>query len=122
MFGEVILGLGRAKQFLEMPEYKKQFLDKLNFGPFPGTLNLKVDEKELNEFLLEKEKRIIEDFEKNGKKFGSVVCYKIKIGNIPAAIIFPKKSKHAKNVIEIISYVNITKLLKLKIGDKVRLL
>lgn len=122
MFGEVISGLGRAKDFLGLDEYKKQFLEKLNFTPFLGTLNLKIDEKELMTFLQEREKRTIEGFEKNGKKFGSAVCYLIKIGNIPAAIIFPEKSSHSKNVIEIISYVNITKLLKLGVGDKVRLL
>lgn len=122
MFGEVIAGLGRAKQFLEMPNYKKQFLGKLNFTPYPGTLNLKVDERELKEFLQEREKRIIMGFENKGKTFGSVICHKIKIGNIPAAIIFPEKSKHTKTIIEIISYVNITRQLKLRIGDKVRLL
>ncbi|PIU21556.1 MAG: hypothetical protein COT15_01775 [Candidatus Diapherotrites archaeon CG08_land_8_20_14_0_20_34_12] len=121
MFGEVISGLGRAKQFLEMPEYKKQFLEKLNFTPFPGTLNLKIDKKELKEFLQEREKRNIAGFEKDCKKFGDVLCYKIKIGNIPAAIVFPEKKEHANDVIEIISYVNITKQLRLKIGDKVRL-
>lgn len=121
MFGEVIQGKGKGKKFLEMKEYSEQILKKLNFKPFAGTLNLRVSEKELKEFLQEREKREIKGFEKEGKKFGKVTCYKVKVGGITAAIVFPEKSEYEKNVVEVISFVNLKERLKLDIGDKIQI-
>lgn len=121
MFGEIIEGKGKAKDFLKMQEYAGQILEKIGFKPFAGTLNLRVNENELQNFLEEREKRKISGFEKSGKKFGSAVCYKIRVGGIPGAIIFPEKSLHEKNVIEVISFVNLKERLRLNAGDKIKL-
>lgn len=121
MFGEVVEGKGKAEKFLGMEEYSEKIFAKMNFKVFPGTLNLRVDVEELKNFLQGREKRRIEGFEKQGKKFGGIVCYKIHVGGIPAAIVFPKKSSHAEDVIEIISFVNLKERLKLGLGDKIQI-
>lgn len=121
MFGEVIEGKGVGKKFIAMPEYSEQIQQKLNFKPFPGTLNLRVQIDELENFLKNREKRKIKGFEKEGKIFGSAICYKIMIGGIAGAIIFPEKSSHERNVIEVISFVNLKERLKLRLGDKIQL-
>ena len=40
--GKVSSGLQKAGQFMEKEVYKKQYLDKLGFIPYHGTLNIKL--------------------------------------------------------------------------------
>ena len=40
--GKVSSGLQKAGQFMEKEVYKKQYLDKIGFIPYPGTLNIKL--------------------------------------------------------------------------------
>ena len=42
--GIVTTGLGKAAYFLGQDFYKNQFREKCGFTPFPGTLNLIVEE------------------------------------------------------------------------------
>ena len=46
--GIVTTGLGKAAYFLGQDFYKDQFREKCGFTPFPGTLNLIVEEDKLN--------------------------------------------------------------------------
>lgn len=121
MFGKIIEGKGIGKKFLQMEKYAEQFFEKLGFRPFAGTMNLEVDEGELKGFLEGREKREISGFEEKGESFGGVTCYKVKVGGVPAALVFPEKSDHAGNVVEVISFVNLRERLKLNSGDKIQL-
>ena len=54
--GEVTSGLGKGKYYMSKQVYQEEFDDKLGFRPFPGTLNLKVDEEERKKFEEEEKK------------------------------------------------------------------
>ena len=116
MIGIVISGRKEAKKFVSMPEYKKQFKNKLAINAFPGTLNILTDYTPLL-------KRIdgieIKGFVKNGKEYGSVKCFPARIGKIKAAIIIPEKSNN--EYAEVISKYNLREKLNLKDGDEVKI-
>jgi len=41
--GTVVQGTGRAGKYIQMPQYKQRFYEKLDFVPYSGTLNLKIE-------------------------------------------------------------------------------
>lgn len=111
--GTVVTGLGEGSYFMSMPHYKKEIKEKLGFDAFPGTLNIRAKEKTE----LENSKKItISGFEKNGKKFGSVSCWKARIDKIEGAIVIPEINKH-KGILEFIAPVSVKSSLGIKDGD-----
>ncbi|MEM1537956.1 MAG: DUF120 domain-containing protein [Candidatus Nezhaarchaeales archaeon] len=40
--GEVFTGLGEGAFYVTREGYRSQFIEKLDFDPFPGTLNLRI--------------------------------------------------------------------------------
>jgi len=113
--GIVTDGLGEGKFFMSLPHYKQEIKKKIGFLAFPGTLNMKVDKDQFG-LLDRKDSIFISGFEENEKKFGSVSCFKAKIGNISGAIIVPEISKH-KDILEFISDKNLRVELGLKNND-----
>jgi len=117
--GTVKTGLGEGRYYISRKPYLLQFKKKLGFMPFFGTLNIVVGLGELQEFLAGKSPAEIEGFETGERAFGPIKAYPVKaMGKQPAAIIFPERSAHGENEIEIISGVNLRKKFRLKEGSK----
>ena len=111
-------GLGEGAFFMSMQHYKDEIRKKLGFDAYPGTLNLKVDEKELRSVNNIKPIRI-EGYKSGSKKFGGASCFKAKIKNVNGAIITPDLTKH-KGIIEFIAPIHLKSNLKLKDRDKIK--
>ena len=115
--GTVTTGLGKAAYFLGQDFYKLQFKEKLGFIPFPGTLNLIVDEEKLEDIQLMKDscKNIIRPDE----GFGAVRYIKAHLnGDIEGAIVFPDKTTHEENYLEFISECKLRDKYGFKDGDE----
>ena len=88
MRGKVSSGFGQARYFLSREGYCSQFLKQLGFVPFPGTLNVVLEEPFPTDGLQEIK---IEGFTEEGKSFGECKCYRIVFKGmqaIAAALIF----------------------------------
>lgn len=122
--GVVFTGLGEGAYYISKERYTKQFIEKLGFEPYPGTLNLKLttdyDVKTRSE--LEAYPAIeIEGFRNEDRTFGSVKCYPVTIENrVKGALILALRSHYDTSVIEIIAPVFLRKHLNLKDGHKVK--
>jgi riboflavin kinase len=122
--GIVFTGLGEGAYYISKELYKKQFMEKLGFEPYPGTLNLKLttdyDVKTRSE--LEAYPAVeIEGFRNEDRTFGSVKCYPVIIENkVKGALILALRSHYDTSVIEVIAPVFLRKHLKLKDGHKVK--
>jgi len=117
--GTVKTGIGEGRYYVSRKPYLLQFKKKLGFTPFFGTLNIVVGLGELQEFLAGKSPVEIDGFETGERAFGPIKAYPVKAGGKqPAAIIFPERSAHGENEIEIISAVNLRKKFRLKEGSK----
>ena len=122
--GVVFTGLGEGSYYITREQYKKQFMERLGFEPYPGTLNLKLttdyDFKTRSE--LEAYPAIeIEGFRNENRTFGPVKCYPATIENkVKGAVILALRSHYDTSVIEIIAPVFLRKHLKLKDGHKVK--
>lgn len=123
--GTVFTGFGEGAYYISKENYRKQFIEKLGFDPYPGTLNLKLvtdyDIKARNE--LEAYPGVeIEGFKNEDRTFGPVKCYPVIIENeVKGALILALRSHYDVSVLEIIAPVPLRKHLKLKDGQKTKI-
>lgn len=103
--GTVISGLGEGRYYIDHPQYREQFIEKLGFNAYPGTLNLRLDPESVKV-----KRRLeglvwigIEGFEADGRSFGDARCLPCRIGECPGAIIEPGRSHYPEEIVEIIS-------------------
>lgn len=116
--GEIFSGLGEGGYYVSHRGYRKQFVKKLGFDPYPGTLNVRltspVDRKLRGE--LEKLDGItIEGFEDGQRSYGGAKCFKALInGTAESAVITIERTHYDDSVLEILSPVKLRETLKLQ--------
>ncbi len=118
MRGKISSGLGQAQYFLTREGYSRQFVEKIGFVPFPGTLNVLLEEP----FPAERQAIQIEGFAEEGRTFGKCWCYPIKLNGIDAAVVRPEMSCHPPELIEVIAPVQMRRALGLEDGDPVEVI
>ena len=122
--GVLFTGLGEGAYYVTRDGYRKQFIEKLGFDPYPGTLNLKLtteyDMKTRSE--LESYPAIeLEGFKNESRTFGPVKCYPAIINNkAKGAVVTALRSHYNSSVIEIIAPKFLRGSLKLRDGNKVK--
>ncbi len=117
--GIVTSGLGEGKYYMSLEGYRKQFVEKLGFDPYPGTLNLKLatgEDIKIYQMLRKMDGILIEGFKQKDRSFGAVKCFKAYIDNIEGAVVIPLRS-HYIDIMEVISPKKLRKELNLKDGD-----
>jgi riboflavin kinase len=122
--GTVFTGLGEGAYYIAKEHYRRQFIEKLGFDPYPGTLNIKLT----TDYDIETRKEIeaykaieIQGFKNEDRTFGLVKCYPVMIENkIKGALIFALRSHYDVSVLEIIAPVCLRKHLNLKDGYKLK--
>ena len=118
--GEVTTGLGKAAFFLSQDFYKREFKKNLGFIPFPGTLNVIVDEEFLGP--INEIKDSCENLIKPDTEFGAVKYIEAKLNDeIEGAIVFPAKTTHDENYLEFIAEMKLRDELNIEDGDIVSL-
>jgi riboflavin kinase len=121
--GIVFSGMRDGAYYVTREGYRKQFVEKLGFNPYPGTLNLKLGSNldvQAKRILDAYPGIIIEGFEDGQRTYGSVKSFKTTIDDkVEGAILLIRRTHHAENVLEIISPVYLREKLGLKDGDRV---
>ena len=117
MRGKISTGLGKGQHFISKEGYSRQFLQHLGFIPFPGTLNVLLEEPfPAGQMAIE-----VEGFSEGGKSFGGCKCYRIKLNEIQAAVVRPLRSRYPAELIEVIAPVRL-RALGLDEGDLVEVI
>ena len=117
--GELTTGLGEGAYYVDQEPYQEQFLSKLGFRAFPGTLNLTMEESQLAK-LGGKEKISITGFEAKERTFGALTCYRALLHKQEVAIAVPDRTTHSKEILEVIAPDNLRDTLGLKDGDTIK--
>jgi riboflavin kinase len=123
--GTVFTGIGEGAYYITRDAYRKQFIEKLGYDPYPGTLNVKLtsdyDMKARAE--LEAYPAIeVQGFKNENRTYGSVKCYPVLINNkAKGAILFALRTHYDASVIEIIAPNFLRQQLKLKDGHKIKI-
>lgn len=120
--GTVTSGLGEGKAFVVLEGYAAQFRDTLGYEPYPGTLNLEVDDP-VRERFDDEESIVIEGWEDGNRSFGAVDCYPADVEShaapdgVPLHTIVPRRTDHDTSTIEIISPINLRERFDLSDGS-----
>ncbi|MDD3753110.1 MAG: CTP-dependent riboflavin kinase [Methanobacterium sp.] len=113
--GKVISGTRQGSYFMSLDLYQEEFLNKLGFKPFPGTLNIEISVDDAESILDISDKMGII---KGKGNFGDVKFLPAQLnGKIRGAILFPLKTHHSDEILEFVSDENLRKTLHLKDGD-----
>jgi riboflavin kinase len=91
--GKIVTGMGEGSYYMSLKGYRKQFKDKLGYEPFPGTLNVKLDDKiymDTKREIINYPSIYIDGFKDENRTFGWVKCY--------PAILFPEAMKNKKDL------------------------
>jgi len=129
--GRVIKGIGEGAYYVK--EYRGKINEKLNFMPFEGTLNIKLNENFIDFNFDRFVPVFIDFFKKGGRTFGKVKCIPAKLMvkgkknekevvkeiKENCFIIIPERTHH-EDVVEIISEFNLREKLGLFEGSRVR--
>lgn len=116
--GLVFSGEGSGKKFVDLPWVNQQISEKLDFIPYSGTLNLRLNEKSLKwKKLLEKTptEKIIPV-----KGYFNGALFKAFIGILECAIVVPLIPDYPEDLLEVIASVNLRKALELEDGCEVK--
>ncbi|NVM17366.1 MAG: CTP-dependent riboflavin kinase [Candidatus Lokiarchaeota archaeon] len=130
ILGTVQSGMKEGAYYVSIKGYFDQFQERLGFLPYKGTLNLELNNTNI-ELLREKLKNlkpvVIAGFKDDNSErtYGIVDCYDCVISRIDnpenkikAAILDIKRTHHKKNIIEILAKPYLRDYFNLKDGDK----
>ena len=123
--GSVISGLGEGAYYMSLNGYTKQFKVKIGYIPFPGTLNIKLNQLQATQIIQQLDDLdsiIIDPFSDGKRTYGWVKCFHAKLNNtINCELIRLERTHHDNSVIELISKTNLRKTVGLKTSSKVRI-
>jgi len=109
--GKIADGMKKGKYYLSLPGYRKEIIAKLGFVPYAGTLNLRLSGRHLdarNE-ILRQEPVVINGFRTRQRTFGDLFAYPCRVDGRDAALVFPLRSNHPPDIVEIIAEANLRK-------------
>lgn len=123
--GEIITGVGKGGNYLQMAEFVHQFEPILGSKPYPGTLNIRVRKMRPTDFeMLDELKKgegiPIQGFSRDGKDYLPGISLKctLSVGHTDhsALVFFPERTVHSPEVLEVITRQRILDISM--IGDK----
>ncbi|MHA1733731.1 MAG: DUF120 domain-containing protein [Promethearchaeota archaeon] len=123
--GTLVSGWGDGRNYIKMRGYMDQFVEKLGYEPFPGTLNIQLDKKMdiLSRKIIEKEPSIrIEPFKEGDRTYGEVLCFPVTVNGEIGAMLNIRRTHHKKDIIEVISPIHLREKLDLEDGAEITII
>jgi len=121
--GSVISGLGEGAYYMSLKGYTKQFKAKIGYVPFPGTLNIKLNQLQATQIIQqldEIDNMTLDPFFDGKRTYGWVKCFHVILNDsIKCELIRLERTHHDNSVIELISKNNLRKTVGLQTGSKV---
>ena len=124
LVGRAATGIGQGQHFTSLVWARRQFVDKLAIDPFPGTLNLIIDDRasmEIWDHLKDTPGVRIQN-PNDGPHDCDARCYPVAIdaqidAQIDAAIVLPEVAGYPPQQVEIIAAIGIRDVLGIADGD-----
>lgn len=121
--GVVVSGDKEGAYYLSQETYRRQIKEKCKIDPYPGTLNVELEDECLIclQSKLKTKQIILDSFRSEERLFGEVYAYPIVINNnIDGLILLPARTHHPTHIIEIVSQKNLRETFSLVDGSKIK--
>ncbi|WP_226008387.1 CTP-dependent riboflavin kinase [Natrinema salinisoli] len=123
--GKVTSGVGKGKHFVGLSGYKRQFQEKLGYTPYPGTLNIELDdESTVQRRQLDVICPIwIEGWSDEDRDFGPAVCHPVTITTDAGRtyeqvhMVYPFRTEHDQTELELLAPDNLRETMGLTDGQ-----
>lgn len=123
--GAVTSGMGEGRHYITLSGYAEQFVEKLGYEPFPGTLNIDLTKKSVRarSRLGTIDPVTIDGWENDERTYGPAYCYPATVlageSYEPAHVITPERTHHGDDHLEIIAPDRLREALSIEDGDEV---
>lgn len=120
--GRLATGIARGQHFTQLDWARRQFIDKLGIDPFPGTINVIVDEPDALAAWnrLKESPGVSIDNPNDGPNDCNARCFPVSLeGRIDAAIVLPEVADYAADQVEVIAAVGVREALAIGDGDPI---
>ncbi|MFT5485766.1 MAG: CTP-dependent riboflavin kinase [Paracoccaceae bacterium] len=124
LIGRLATGIGMGTTFSQLDWAKDQFTDRVGIVPFPGTVNVIVDDPDSMPVWvrLTQTEGIHIDNPNNGPHDCDAKCWKVSInGKIDGAIVYPLVDGYPPAQVEVIAAVGVRDAFGIEDGDTVTL-
>jgi riboflavin kinase len=107
--GTITGGMGEGKHYISLPGYMEQFGQRLGYEPFPGTLNVELDDESIRRrgAMETLEPIHIDGWEDEDRTYGPCVCYPATVVSDEeydtAHVIAPERTHHDEDQLELIA-------------------
>ena len=122
--GTVTSGMGEGRHYISLPGYVSQFVERLGYEPFPGTLNVSLDADSVRRRagLSSLEPVPIDAWEDEERTYGPAGCYPAEVtaGDRTyeeAHAIVPERTHHDADQLELIAPEKLRDVLDLEDGE-----
>jgi riboflavin kinase len=120
--GRVFSGMGKGRYYVGHPEYQKRFELALGYRPYPGTLNVKLEDKKFVEQL--KSLRFmggirVEGFTRGDEGFSALTCFNGTLSGERITLLFIDITHYNESVVELISPAYLRGKFKLRDEDTI---
>jgi riboflavin kinase len=115
--GRVFSGKGEGAEFVNLSWARKQVEEKLGFTPYPGTLNIRLDEKSTKMRKALINARGSEIIPPLGFCRGKI--FEASMMNVKCAVVIPEVPGYPEDVFEVVSSTNLREKLHLANGSSV---
>jgi riboflavin kinase len=121
--GSIVTGIGEGAYYVDV--YSSKLRSALGFKAHLGTLNVKIGDDESRKAVGRMKNTpplVVSGFTHEGRTFGDVICYRVKINRkIEAAVVIAQRTHHSEEILEVVAPVNIREALGLQDDDKITL-
>jgi catechol 2,3-dioxygenase-like lactoylglutathione lyase family enzyme len=120
--GKVSTGTNRGQHFTQLDWAREQFIEKLEIDPFPGTLNLVLDDPDSKAAwsALRDTPGVRIDKPAGDTGHCEARCYRVRVaGRIDGAIVLPEVGSDLQNQIQIIAPIGLRNELEIRDGDEI---
>jgi riboflavin kinase len=123
--GSVVSGMGEGAYYMSLAGYKKRFLEKLGYEPYPGTLNIRLTDPVYMNARRELGRHpsiFIDGFSDGTRTYGWVKCYRASInGKVDnAAVLVLERTHYDDSMLEVIAPMSIKDAAGIQNGDRVK--
>ncbi|MFA9515907.1 DUF120 domain-containing protein [Halopenitus sp. H-Gu1] len=131
--GVITSGMGEGRHYITLEGYMEQFRTRLGYEPFPGTLNIELDETSVRKRgeLVGIEAIDIDEWADEDRTYGAATCYGVRVIADPgtaeeheyegAHVIVPDRTHHDDSQLEVIAPEKLRDALGLVDDETVRL-
>lgn len=120
LFGRLATGMGQGEHFTRLDWARAQFIDRLGIDPYPGTVNMIVDDPNSMPVWvrIKRTPGIRINNPGDGPHDCDARCYPVSVaGSIEGAIVVPEVDNYPSTQIEIIADISVRAALGIKDGD-----